>query len=87
MVSLPSMVRSESRWTPEYLRMECDAFGTLLSLLLAHHVSSLVERRNVWQCLIKMDSITRAIVLGNSATRARSYLPNDKRGIFTRWTW
>ena len=56
------LVQSRSRWMPDYIRTELDAFG--IAVLPAHHVTSLVERRAVWQRLIKMDSITRAIVMG-----------------------
>ncbi len=59
------LLRSESCWVPEYLLKECDAFG--IPVLPATHVPSLVERRHVWLRLIKMDSITRANVMGKLA--------------------
>ena len=76
------LVRSKSRWAPDYLRMECDAFG--IPLLPSTHVASLVERRHVWLRMIKMDSITRAIVMGKLCYPRTcwritpSYLPNHK---------
>ena len=76
------LVQTKSRWMPEYIRIELDAFG--IPVLPAHHVTSLIERRDVWQRLIKMDSITRAIVMGKLSYPRTcwriipSYLPNHK---------
>ena len=71
-----------SRWLPEYIRMELDAQG--LPIIPRHRVSSIVERRHVWERLIKMDGVTRAIVMGKLCYPrigwhiAPSYLPNHK---------
>ena len=76
------LTHSKSRWMPEYIRIELDAFG--IPVLPAHHVTSLVERRHVWQRHIKMDSVTRAIVMGQLCYPRTcwritpSYLPNHK---------
>jgi hypothetical protein len=76
------LVRSKSRWLPEYVRFEVDAYGS--PILPKHHVTTLLDRRHVWQRLVKMDGITRAIVMGKlSYPRAcwritPSYLPNHK---------
>ncbi len=56
------MVQAKTRWLPDYIRIELDAFG--IPVLPAHHIMSLVERRHVWQRHIKMDSVARAIVMG-----------------------
>ena len=76
------MVQAKTRWLPDYIRIELDAFG--IPVLPAHHVTSLVERRHVWQRHIKMDSVTRAIVMGQLCYPRTcwritpSYLPNHK---------
>ena len=76
------LVQTRSRWMPDYIRIELDAFG--IPVLPAHHVTSLVERRDVWKRLIKMDGVTRAIVLGKLCYPRTcwritpSYLPNHK---------
>ena len=76
------LVRSKSRWLPEYIRFEVDGFG--IPLLPKHHVTSLLERRHVWERLIKMDGVARAIVMGKLSYPRTcwritpSYLPNHK---------
>ena len=76
------LVPKHTRWMPDYVRMELDEFG--IPVCPAVHVTSLVERRHVWQALIKMDSVTRAIVMGllcypRTCWRITpSYLPNHK---------
>ncbi len=56
------LTQRRSRWLPEFVRMELDAFG--IPITPRHRVSSLVERRHVWDRLIKMDGVTRAVVMG-----------------------
>ena len=75
---------------PDYIRTELDALG--IPVLPAHHVTSLVERRHVWQRHIKMDSVTRAIVMGQLCYPRTcwritpSYLPNRLLLAAGRWT-
>ncbi len=54
--------RSGSQWFPEYIRFKLDEFG--IPILPPHHVTSLLERRHVWLEHIRMDGVTRAIVMG-----------------------
>ncbi len=56
--------QSGSRWFPEYIRFKLDEFG--IPILPSHHVTSLLERRHagVWLEHIRMDVVTRAIVMG-----------------------
>ena len=76
------LVHKPTRWMPDYVRIELDAFG--IPVLPTHLVTSLVERRDVWQRLIKMDGVTRAIVMGKLCYPRTcwritpSYLPNHK---------
>ena len=76
------LVQRRSRWLPEFVRMEVDAFG--IPLIPRHRVTSLVERRHLWERLIKMDGITRAVVMGKLCYPRTcwlitpSYLPNHK---------
>jgi hypothetical protein len=76
------LVQKRTRWMPEYIRMELDEFG--IPICPAVHVTSLVERRHIWQELIKMDAVTRAIVMGQLCYPRTcwritpSYLPNHK---------
>jgi hypothetical protein len=60
------LVPSKSRFLPDYVRLELDAFS--IPILPAHSdgdsVTSLLERRHVWQRFILMDGVTRAIVMG-----------------------
>ena len=56
------LVRSKSRFMPDYIRLPRDAHGNMLLTKL--HVTALVERRHVWDRLIKMDGTTRALVHG-----------------------
>ncbi len=73
---------NRTRWMPDYIRMELDEFG--IPICPAVHVTSLVERRHVWQKLVKMDAVTRAIVMGQLCYLRTcwritpSYLPNHK---------
>jgi hypothetical protein len=75
-------VQSKSRFLPDSIRLELDAFG--IPILPTHHGTSLLERQHVWQRLIQMDSVTRAIVMEKlSFSRTcwiitPSYLPNHK---------
>jgi hypothetical protein len=74
--------RSRSRFLPDYIRLELDAFG--IPILPTHHVTSLLERRHLWQQHVQMDGVTRAIVTGRLAYPRTcwritpSYLPNHK---------
>ncbi len=54
--------RSKSRFLPDYIRLELDEFG--IPILPAHHVTSLLELRHLWQRHVQMDCVTRAIVIG-----------------------
>ena len=81
--SVPALlVPKRTRWMPDYVRMELDEFG--IPICPAVHVTSLVERRHVWVELIKMDAVTRAIVMGKLCYPRTcwritpSYLPNHK---------
>jgi hypothetical protein len=70
------------RWVPEYVRLELDAFCT--PIRPAVRVTALFERRHVWERLIQMDGVTRAIVQGKLCyplvcwSITPSYLPNHK---------
>ena len=55
------LVRSKSRFFPEYIRFEEDAFG--IPILPTNHVTSLLARRHVWASCVQMDGVTRAIVM------------------------
>jgi len=74
--------RSRSRWFPEYIRFKLDEFG--IPILPPHHVTSLLERRHVWLEHIRMDGVTRAIVMGKLSYPRTcwritpSYLPNHQ---------
>ena len=76
------LVPSDSRFLPDYVRLELDAFG--IPILPSHHVTSLLERRHLWQRLIPMDGVARAIVMGKLSYPRTcwritpSYLPNHK---------
>jgi hypothetical protein len=76
------LVRSKSSWLPDYIRFELDAFG--IPILPQHDVTSLLERRHVWQRLVQMDGVARAIVMGKLSYPRTcwrilpSYLPNHK---------
>ena len=76
------LVPSKSRFLPNYVRLELDAFG--IPILPTHHVTSLLERRHVWQRFIQMDGVARAIVMGQLSYPRTcwritpSYLPNHK---------
>ncbi len=76
------LVPSRSRFLPAYIRLETDAFG--IPILPAHHVTSMLEQRHVWLRSIRMDGITRAIVMGQLCYPRTcwritpSYLPNHK---------
>ena len=50
------LVRTKSRWMPDYIRLPRGADGHLVFPKL--HVTALVERRHVWDRLIKMDGTT-----------------------------
>ncbi len=54
--------RSGSRWFPEYILFKLDEFG--IPILPPHHVTSMLERRHVWLEHIRIDCVTRTIVLG-----------------------
>ena len=56
------LVRSKSRFFPEYIRFAEDEFG--IPILPANHVTSLLARRHVWANNVQMDGVTRAIVMG-----------------------
>jgi hypothetical protein len=56
------LVQSRSRFLLDYIRLPRDAHGNILLPKL--HVKALVERRHVWDRLIRMDSTTRAMVHG-----------------------
>jgi hypothetical protein len=76
------LVRSKSRFFPEYIRFAEDEFG--IPILPANHVTSLLARRHVWAANVQMDSVTRAIVMGKLCYPRTcwritpSYLPNHK---------
>ena len=76
------LVRPRTRWLPAYVRLALREDGTPDYPSLS--VTSLVERRHVWERLILMDGVTRAIVNGKMCyPRLRwrlspSYLPNHK---------
>jgi hypothetical protein len=81
--SVPAwLIRKHTRWLPEYIRLPVDAFGN--PILPRLDVAALVDRRHVWDKLVCMDGVTRAIVFGKlcypwTAWRiAPSYLPNHK---------
>ena len=74
--------QSRSRWLPEYIRLERGGEG--VPIFPSGHVTDLVARRHVWERLILMDGVTRAVVQGKlcyprSCWRITpSYLPNHK---------
>ena len=76
------LVQKRTRWLPEYVRLARDAGG--MPIYPALTVTSLVERRHVWERLILMDGVTRAIVSGKLCYPRTcwritpSYLPNHK---------
>ena len=76
------LVQKKTRWVPEYVRLELDELGMPICPRL--RVTALVERRHVWERLIKMDGVTRAIVMGKLCYPRTcwritpSYLPNHK---------
>jgi hypothetical protein len=84
----PWLTRNNSRWLPDYIRIPRDAFG--IPILPKLGVSALVEKRHVWERLIKMDGITRSIVFGKlcyprtSWCIVPSYLPNHPSWEYDR---
>ena len=61
--SVPAWLeRRKTRFMPDYIRLPQDAFGN--PILPKHRVTSLVERRHVWDRLVRMDGTTRALVHG-----------------------
>ena len=76
------LVQSRTRWLPDYVRLARDSGG--MPIYPAGHVTDLVERRHVWERLILMDGVTRAIVSGKLCYPRTcwritpSYLPNHK---------
>ena len=72
----------KSRFLPEYIRLAEDEFG--IPLVPKHRVTAVVERRHVWERLIRMDGVTRAVVQGKLCYPRTcwritpSYLPNHK---------
>ena len=76
------LVQKQTRWMPEYVRVRRDEFG--IPVCPKTRVTSLIERRHEWLRLIKMDSVTRAAVMGKLCYPRTcwriipSYLPNHK---------
>ena len=74
--------RSKSRFLPEYIRLAVDEFG--IPLVPKHRVTAVVEKRHVWEQLIRMDGVTRAVIQGKLCYPRTcwritpSYLPNHK---------
>jgi hypothetical protein len=76
------LVQKKTQWLPEYVRLALDNGGTPIYPTLT--VTTLVERRHVWERLIVMECVTRAIVSGKLCYPRTcwritlSYLPNHK---------
>jgi hypothetical protein len=78
------LAQKKTRCLPPYIRLLSDEHGVPIYPKL--RVTALVERRHVWERLIKMDGFTRATVMGKLCfprfdwhlLRRRSYLPNHK---------
>ncbi len=56
------LVQARTRWLPEYIRLERDGEG--VPIFPAGHVTDLEARRHIWEKLILMDGVTRAVVQG-----------------------
>ncbi len=56
------LVQKRTRWLPEYVRLARDDGGMPIYPTLT--VTALVEQRHVWERMIVMDGVTRAIVSG-----------------------
>ncbi len=74
--------RSKLLFLQDYISLELDVL--VIPILPAHHNTSLLERRHLWQRHVQMDGVTRAIVMGllsypRTCWRITpSYLPNHK---------
>ncbi len=62
------LVQSRSHFLPDYIRLPRDVHGNMLSPKL--HVTALVERRHVWDRLIKMDGPAGPWCTASCAIRA-----------------
>jgi hypothetical protein len=81
--SVPAwLAQKKTRWLPPYIRLLSDEHGVPIYPKL--HVTALVERRQVWERLVKMDGVTRSTVMGKLCLPRFDwhllppYLPNHK---------